>query len=122
MEDIIIYIMFSSWNPNFLNCPECNLEIAFREFGTGYPLICPHCRNEFVIKHKYYWFYLLACASSALLVAYAKGWEGPLFVGGFVIIYSIALFAIGHLILPFLPQKLERRRSNIITLEIDSHK
>ena len=99
-------------------CPVCLGALGFTDEVT-YPIVCPNCGKELVIKYKYFRLCLVIAYALGFLVAYIQNLRGPIFFGAFVLYGLVIFLGLGHLVLPLLPHELKVASSHVQRLGIE---
>lgn len=92
------------------------------EQASVIPFPCPNCGDTVAVRFKYHKLYLLICAIGALVFAYSRGWDGILFVGGFVMVDAVLLLTLGPMLSSLSPKRLEKASPYLQTLGIGPRK
>lgn len=61
-----------------------------------------------MLRFKYHKLYVLISAICALLFTYFEGWRGPVLVGGFLMVWAVALVSLAPVHASLAPRYLEK--------------
>jgi predicted RNA-binding Zn-ribbon protein involved in translation (DUF1610 family) len=114
--------MARSWNSDTDICPVCQAGLGLTEEEVTFPVACPNCGTQLMVRPKYYRLYVVVSCALGFLVAYIQKLEGPLLFGASLLYTLAILLGLGYWVLPFLPQELKVVSTHVQGLGIKDDK
>jgi predicted RNA-binding Zn-ribbon protein involved in translation (DUF1610 family) len=114
--------MISSWKSRADRCPECQSPLKLEEGAVPYPLFCPECGRDLVLRCKHLKWLILFSEACGFLVAYVQKLEGPVFLAASLTYGFLFILALRRFVMPLLPHELTPTYRHIQGLGLDPPK
>jgi predicted RNA-binding Zn-ribbon protein involved in translation (DUF1610 family) len=111
--------MVSLWKTCVDHCPECRSPLKLEEGVVPYPLVCPECGRELVLRCKHLKSLILISELCGLVVAYVQKLDGLVFLVAFLTYGFLILLGLRRFVMPFLPHELRSTHHHTQGLRLD---